>query len=54
MCTACYNAAYGYSAKILPGMMGVECWCRKQIVMVSQPDVMRGRTRTCGLAGCHD
>lgn len=49
LCNRCYNAAYlGRSHELL----AVECWCRHQIVMVTQQDVMRGRTRTCGLERC--
>jgi hypothetical protein len=53
LCSACYNAAY-HGRTGPPDFLSVECWCRSNIVLVSQPDVMRGRTRTCGLARCNE
>jgi hypothetical protein len=51
LCRKCYDNAY-FGRGQVAGLLSVECWCKRQIVMVSKADVMRGRTRTCGLQQC--
>ena len=46
--------AHGFCAvKPGSGVLAVSCWCERRIVAVSQTDVWRGKTKSCGHPGCH-
>lgn len=37
-----------------PSMLDVMCWCEARVVVVSNEDVKRGMTRSCGLRACDE
>jgi len=46
--------AHGFvSVKPDSGVLPVSCWCERRIVAVTQTDVQRGRTESCGHPKCH-